>query len=608
MARRIRVLDQSTVNKIAAGEVVESPSSVIKELLENSLDAGAGNIIVRIEGGGAKRISVIDDGSGMSKSDVEIAFTRHSTSKIASIDDLERLETLGFRGEALASIAAVSQVELITREKGSPEDSGTRVVVSAGDMITLESVGCPAGTQVTVTDLFENVPARKKFLRSPNAEKARCIDMVSRLMMVHPKVGIKLEVEGRERFNSPPSDSLRDRVAAIIGPKTARSMIEVRGRSCGPVSVSGLISLPWDTRSNSGGITLSVLGRVVRNRPLVEAIRRGYGSRLMKGRFPLAVVELEISGDQVDVNVHPTKDIVKFGNEGAVMNCLESVVQETLFDSGKRSGKKRGREPLRAPFIDHPSQVSDIKVDRSPVQVPLLDGEIRPQETGLDPWSEVPVVEGMQRLPPALPEDPTEAKIRIIGQLDRSYILCELGGDLLLVDQHAAHERIRLEMLKAKYNQTHHGIQELLEPIHVELDPSAISMFKEISPGLSELGFMIEEFGEDCIVVRGLPQFMGRTEAHEVVKDILTGHESHEGCSPPDQEFQPLDLPIRERILALTACRGAIRAHRPLSLNEMEDLLGDLMSCEVPLHCAHGRPTMIRLPLSILERWFRRIL
>jgi DNA mismatch repair protein MutL len=204
--------------------------------------------------------------------------------------------------------------------------------------------------------------------------------------------------------------------------------------------------------------------------------------------------------------------------------------------------------------------------------------------------------------------DPSSLRLRIIGQLDRSYILCELGGDLLLVDQHAAHERVRLEMLKAKFNQSHHGIQELLEPIHLELDPSALSVFKDMNSGLSELGFLIESFGEDCIVIRGLPQFMGRTEAHEVVRDILTGHESHDGCSPPDQEFQPADLPMKERILALTACRGAIKAHAPLSLREMEDLLTDLLACDVPLHCAHGRPTMIRLPLSILERWFRRVL
>jgi DNA mismatch repair protein MutL len=608
MARRIRVLDQSTVNKIAAGEVVESPSSVVKELVENSLDAGSKSIKVQIEGGGLKRISVIDDGRGMSRSDVEVAFTRHSTSKISNINDLESLRTLGFRGEALASIAAVSHVELISREQEASEDSGTRAVVSAGEMVTLETIGCPLGTQISVTDLFENVPARKKFLRSTNSERARCIDMVSRLMMVHPEVGIGLEVEGQERFNSPSSDDLRNRIASILGAKTARSMIELAGKDTDQIKVSGLISLPWDTRSNSGGITLAVQGRVVKNRPLVEAIRRGYGSRLMKGRFPLAVVNLDITMDKVEVNVQPTKDIVKFGNENAVMNCLESAVQETLFSSAKRHKKTQQKKSIKAPFIDEPSQISDYRIDRTPVQVPLMEGEVRPQETGSDPWAEVPAVEGMQRLPPALPEDPTDLKVRIIGQLDRSYILCELGGDLLLVDQHAAHERIRLEMLKSKYNQRHHGIQELLEPIHIELEPSAVASFKDMGKGLSDMGFLIEDFGDDCIVIRGLPQFMGQTEAHEVVRDLLTGNESHEGCSPPDQEFQPFDLPIRERILALTACRGAIKAHKPLSLREMEDLLSDLLSCEVPLHCAHGRPTMIRLPLSILERWFRRVL
>ncbi|MBN1539261.1 MAG: hypothetical protein JW939_03885, partial [Candidatus Thermoplasmatota archaeon] len=249
-----------------------------------------------------------------------------------------------------------------------------------------------------------------------------------------------------------------------------------------------------------------------------------------------------------------------------------------------------------------------IRIDRSPVQIPLMEGEIRPQEVGADPWSEVPVVEGLERLPPTLPEDPGSLKMRIIGQLDRSYILCELGADLLLVDQHAAHERIRLEELKKRYNTSHQGVQELLEPVHLELDTSSISRFSSMGEELARLGFVIEPFGDNCMVMRGLPRFMGRTEAHEVVRDLLMGNESHEGCSPPDAEFEPLDLPLKDRLMALTACRGAIKAHQQLSLREMEDLLSDLLRCEVPLHCAHGRPTMIRLPLSILEKWFRRVL
>ncbi|MGA1793242.1 MAG: DNA mismatch repair endonuclease MutL [Thermoplasmatota archaeon] len=610
MPRRIRVLDQATVNKIAAGEVVESPSSVIKELIENSIDAGSRNIKVQIEGGGLKRITVIDDGGGMAREDVEVAFTRHSTSKITNIDDLGGLETLGFRGEALASIAAVSNVEMVSREVASHDETGMKAVVSGGRMLVLEPVGCPAGTKISVTELFENVPARKKFLRSVNAERARCIDLVSRLMMVHPEVGIRLEVEGEERLNSPPTKDIRERVASILGMKTARSMLQISDDN-GPVRIEGLVSLPWDTRSNSAGITLSIHGRVIRNRSLVEAIRRGYGSRLMKGRFPLAVVMLEISKDQLDVNVHPTKDIVKFGNEGAVLNCLESAVSRALFSSTKKQGRKRSRieeVKRKVPFLDGPVESSRLKVDRTPVQVPLMEGEVRPQEIGADPWREVPVVEGIKRLPPALPEDTSSLKVRIIGQLDRSYILCELGSDLLLVDQHAAHERIRLEMLKNRFNRSRQGTQELLEPVHLELEPASMAMFGQMGGSLAELGFSIETFGDDCLVIRGLPHFMGRTEAHEVVRDLLSGNESHDGCSPPDMEFQPLDLPMKDRLIALTACRGAIKAHQPLSLKEMEDLLHELLQCEVPLHCAHGRPTMVRLPLSILERWFRRVL
>ncbi|MEA3559255.1 MAG: DNA mismatch repair endonuclease MutL [Candidatus Thermoplasmatota archaeon] len=606
MSRRIRVLDRSTVNKIAAGEVVESPFSVLKELMENSLDAGAKSINIEVDEGGLRRIKVSDDGSGMSREDVQVAFTRHSTSKIGDIDDLEKLSTLGFRGEALASIAAVSQVELVTREPGS--EAGTRAVVSAGNMLELEEVGCPQGTSITVTGLFENVPARKKFLRSISAEKARCIDVVSRAMMVHPEVGFKLATDGQERLSGPSTDDLRERVAAVLGPKTARSMIWMEPGPDGPVQIQGLLSLPWETRSNTAGMTLSVNGRVVKNRAVIEAVRSGYGSRLMKGRFPLAVLFIDIEGKQIDVNVHPTKDLIKFSNEGALLNLVGSKVSSALFTSyRKKKREEMAGEHARAPPVRSGSGPV-IRVNRKPVQVPLMEGEVRPQETGDDPWREVPAVEGMNRLPPALPEDIEDLRVRIIGQLDRSYILCEIGSDLLLVDQHAAHERIRLEYLKKRSNEGGGGIQELLDPIHIELDPAAIERLASMEKNLDEIGFRTEGFGDNCIVLRALPEFMGKMEAHTVLTDLLTGNESHEGCSPPDQEFTPMDLPIRERVLALTACRGAIKAHQNLSLKEMEDLISDLLKCEVPLHCAHGRPTMIRLPLSVLERWFKRVL
>lgn len=602
MPRRIRILDQTTVNKIAAGEVVESPASVIKELVENSLDAESTIIQVEVDDGGMGMIKVVDNGCGMSREDVEVAFTRHSTSKIEMIDDLEKLSTLGFRGEALASISAVSQVELITRE--SDEEQGTRAVVSAGRMLDIHDAGCPKGTSIKVRDLFENVPARKKFLRSRSAEKARCIDTVSRIMLARPDVGFRLKVDGEQRLNGPGTNDLRERVAEVLGPKTARSMSWMEPGPDGPVQVAGLFSLPWETRSNTAGITLAVNGRVVKNRSIVESIKRAYGSRLMKGRFPIAVVHMDVDGRQIDVNVHPSKDIIKFSNEAAILNLVESRISKTIFGSMM---KKRGRSPSisTAPDLSAPSGLP--KVARRKVQVPLMEGEVRPQETPDGPWGEVPVVEGVQQLPPTLPENLPAQKVRIIGQLDRSYILCEIGQDLLLVDQHAAHERIRLEYLKSRSNNIKIGIQELLEPVHIEMDPAMKENHSSLKQSLDETGFITEDFGEDCIVLRALPEFMGRMEAHTVLSDLLSGNESHDGCSPPDQEFTPDDLPVKERIIALTACRGAIKAHQRLSLKEMEDLISDLLECEVPLHCAHGRPTMIRLPLSILERWFRRV-
>jgi DNA mismatch repair protein MutL len=297
------------------------------------------------------------------------------------------------------------------------------------------------------------------------------------------------------------------------------------------------------------------------------------------------------------------------------MNFIESVVSSTLFSgrssvpSGRRKTKDRITAETPEPIDEEgvflsPSRVG-TEIKRTPRQIPLMEGEVRPQETIKCPWDQVPAIEGMDRLPPAIPESP--GRITIIGQLDRSYILCEIGQDLLLIDQHAAHERIRFEMIKSKRSGDKAVIQELLDPIQVEMDGRSMENLEMIADELEALGFVLEPFGTDMVTVRGLPRFMGRTEGHDVLKDMLTGNEHHEGCSYPDDSFR-IELPMKERLIALSACRGAIKAHQRLSLREMEDLIRDLMECEVPLHCAHGRPTMVRLPLRMLEKWFRRIL
>jgi DNA mismatch repair protein MutL len=603
--RRIRVLDSVTVNKIAAGEVVESPSSVIKELVENSLDADPKRISIMIEGGGIDRISVQDDGWGMSSEDATTAFLRHATSKIASIEDLSAISTLGFRGEALAAISAVSRVEMTTRERGSSE--GTRIVVQAGKMLACEPVGCPEGTSVTVSDLFANVPARRKFLKSPQSEKARCIDNAMRFALVRPDVGFKVVVDGETRIESPFGEDLRSRAASVLGPKASKGMREIGPLDCGIARVRGLSSLPWDTRSNSAGITISVSGRIVRNRSLVDAIRHGYGSKLMKGRYPLAVIFIDLPADRTDVNIHPTKEIIKFSDEPSVLRCIERAVGRALF--GGPAEPVRGKSAPQPPAPSSPIfEGSMVRPSDRPKQVPLLEGEVRPTEVQTSQWEDIPLIDGLTKLPPALPEDAKGLRMRIIGQLDRSYILCELGSDLVLVDQHAAHERIRLEALRSKSIGTSFPVQELIDPIVLDLDPSSMAALMAISDGLKGLGFALEGFGKGSLVVTGLPSFMGRIEGQGVLLDLAGAGDPHEGCGPPDPAFLPESVPMRDRIINLTACRGAIKAHHQLSLKEMEELMEDLLRCEVPLHCAHGRPTMIRLPLSALERWFKRVL
>ncbi len=602
--RRIRVLDSVTVNKIAAGEVVESPASVVKELVENSLDAGSQHITVEIEGGGIERIAVRDDGCGMSPEDAVAAFLRHSTSKITAIEDLSSISTLGFRGEALASISAVSRVEMTTRERGSPE--GTRIVVQAGKMSTCDPVGCPEGTAIVVSDLFSNVPARRKFLKGPQAEKARCIDIAMRFALVRTEVGFMVRSEGETRIECPSGEDLRSRAASVLGVKTAKGMRDLGPLDCGIARVHGLTSLPWDTRSNSAGITISVSGRVVRNRSLVEAIRSGYGRKLMKGRYPLSVISIDIPADRTDVNIHPTKDLIKFSDEPSVLRCLERAVGRALF--GGPPGPVAERAPRQGPKGTPALEPARVRPSTTPRQVPIIEGEVRPNEAPTDQWEDVPVIEGLAKLPPALPENASNLRLRIIGQLDRSYILCELGSDLVLVDQHAAHERVRLEALRAKHAGPTFPVQELIEPIVMDMDPSAIAALSSLSEGLRSLGFAMEGFGKGSLMVTGLPSFMGRIEGQGVLLDLAGAGDPHEGCGPPDPAFLPESVPMKDRVINLTACRGAIKAHQQLSLNEMEQLMGDLLKCEVPLHCAHGRPTMIRLPMSALERWFKRVL
>jgi DNA mismatch repair protein MutL len=327
----------------------------------------------------------------------------------------------------------------------------------------------------------------------------------------------------------------------------------------------------------------------------------------MKGRFPLAVIFIDIPPDRTDVNIHPTKDLIKFSDEGSVLRCVERAVGKAVFGAPSEP-RHREEGAMRPDAATSLFEGSVVRTDRSPRQVPLLEGEMRPNEVRMDRWEDLPVMEGLPKLPPALPDDARGLRLRIIGQLDRSYILCELGADLVLVDQHAAHERVRLEMLRAKHSSSSFPVQELIEPIVLDIGCAAFEVLSNLSDGLRSLGFTMEGFGKGSVVVTGLPSFMGRTEGEGVLLDLAGISRERDLCGPPDPEFLPNSVTLRERVITLTACRGAIKAHQNMSLNEMEALMSDLLECEVPLHCAHGRPTMIRLPHSALERWFKRVL
>ncbi len=618
---KIFVLDTLTANSIAAGEVVERPASVVKELVENSLDAGASVIHVEIRQGGIAFIRITDNGCGMDEEDARISFMRHATSKIRSIDDLESITSLGFRGEALASIAAVAKVRLETRQIG--QDSGTLVEIAAGEILALRPTGCPEGTSITIENLFFNTPARFKFLKKDSSEAAAVADVLERIALARPDVSFRLVSQGAELLHTPGNNDLKSAIFAVFGKTAAHESMPIEYEQS-PVKISGFIGTPEAARNSRSWQCFYVNGRLVRSRAISAALDEAYATHLMKRKFPLSVILLEVPAPLVDVNVHPQKMEVRFWDEQSIFRAIYHAVQNSLQNHGAvvegvniHAKADQSFQSASAPGISYQQPALEFDTLHLPVagsQEALLNGQsgllkdsesISGQNFGMNS-ANIPI--NSDRSNDLAPFDQTEqTKItinslrsaRIIGQLFATYLLLEQDDDLLLCDQHAAHERILFEQLVARHRaRGPAAVQPLLVPQSMPVSAREQAVLLAEQEVLLSIGFEYESFGPQTVLIRAIPDGGRYQLAPQAALRVALDSLMSEKIKSEDQ--------ISELYYSM-ACKAAIKAHDLLHPDEMNRLLNDLLELDDPYHCPHGRPILIRISRYELEKQFKRI-
>ncbi len=579
----IHVLAEDVVAQIAAGEVIERPASVIKELLENALDAGATHIHISLNGDGRKRIQVSDDGSGIPAGEAELAFTRHATSKLLNPEDLYCIRTLGFRGEALASISAVSQLTATTRHRD--DQVGTTLQIEGGRIQQRRSVGAPGGTVITVENLFFNTPARLKFMKKEATEKRHIAEIVSRYAMAYPQVRFILEQDGREVFRTNGSGSLADVIVSAMGLDGVKNMLEVDDTQ-GDIRVYGFTSAPSMNRADRSRITLFVNGRWIQDTSLTYAVIQAYHTLLMTGRFPVAVLMIAMPPEEVDVNVHPTKAEVRFHEHDAVFSAVQRAVRRAVIDQAQTPSLRSRRYAIdENAWQPHRQMDMDLPLD-SP-------GQHARQRTGeaADPTA---IPEGAEA--PTMPR--TLPLLRVVGQVGAAYIVAEGPAGLYLIDQHAAHERILYEQFMAEYHRQETLAQYALAAQTVQVAPDEARLLEENLGLLGELGFELEPFGPNVFIIRSVPAMLADGDPVEVVAGIV---------DDLAQGNKPGMGTVEEKIVLRVCKTAAVKAGQILSFEQMQGLIRQLERCQTPLTCPHGRPTMIHMSNAQLEHEFGRI-
>ena len=590
-AMPIHILPDEVASQIAAGEVVERPASVVKELLENALDADATHITITVEGAGKRLIEVADNGTGITAEELPLAVTRHATSKLTSAEDLFRVQTLGFRGEALASIGSVSHLTITSRPRGA--EVGTQLRVDGGHSGEPQSVGAPAGTVIRVEDLFFNVPARLKFLKSDRTERRQIDTLVTRYALAYPQVRFHLRQEGRNALQTSGKGDRREVLAALYGVEIAKQMLEVIFDD-DTLAIRGFTSPTSLTRSNRREIVFFVNGRPVQDVALTTALVQAYHTMLMVGRYPMAALFLEMPPQLVDVNVHPTKAEVRFRDRDAVFRGVGRAVRRALLahtpipEVDRLSSQMRWRPA----WGGTPSREVDPAWGLSaglPAGAESAAGVENPP--GADGLGDVSAPEGQ----PPLPETGVPL-LRLIGQIGLTYLVAEGPDGLYLIDQHAAHERVLFEKFMRQRAETIPA-QSLLEPVTVELPPAAARLLEEQLPIIQNLGFQVELFGQGMFLVRAIPTLLGNLDPAAALRVLVEDFEGDE---------TPLEAEIEAKIIARVCKRAAVKAGQALSPDEQLALLRDLERCQSPRTCPHGRPTMIHLSVDLLERQFGR--
>ncbi len=574
----IQILSEEVASQIAAGEVIERPSSVVKELIENALDAGADQITILIREAGKRLVEIIDNGTGIPAEELNLAVHRHATSKLTSAADLFRVSTLGFRGEALASIGSVSHLTVLSRVQ--KDDLGGSIRVEGGEIQPLSELGIPPGTTVRVEHLFYNVPARLKFLKTDRTEKRHVNDLVSRYCLANPEVRFKLYQDEDLVFQSSGSGDLREVISAVYGVKTAKQMIEVIYED-GSLTVKGFISPPGLTRSNRREMIFYVNGRPVQDPALSKAVTQAYHTLVMKGRYPISVLFLALPPEKVDVNVHPTKAEVRFEDKGEMFKAVGRGVRRALLAHTpvQEINNLRGVNLWGAQSLGH-----------------------RPGQRGVDPaWGMLENNGGEEGfMPPSnsnqIPAPITTPILRLIGQVAATYLIAEGPDGLYLIDQHAAHERILFEKFNANRGEKTIS-QVLLNSVVVDFPPSSADLVLEQLSLLRELGFDLEEFGPGSFVIRAVPGLLQGSSPEGMLRAAVEDLEEDE---------TPLEKNIEAKIIARVCKRAAVKAGQILSPEEQKQLLLDLEICQSPRTCPHGRPTMIHLSVDLLERKFGR--
>ena len=619
---KIIQLSPHVANLIAAGEVVERPASVVKELLENAVDAGATQVTVEIRDGGMTFLRVTDNGCGMAADDARTAFLRHATSKLRTAEDLAAIATMGFRGEALAAIASVSRIDLLTKTAGAI--AGTSLSLEAGNIAEESEAGCPDGTTIIVRDLFFNTPARMKFMKSDTVEGGKVASAVQMQALAHPEVAFRFIRDGKEVLSTPGTGSLKAAVYCVYG-RDSGKMVPLNSK-WEQFTLTGFVSKPSDARPSRALQTFFVNDRPVKSRLLIAALEEAYRNQIMVGKFPACVLHLTVPASAVDVNVHPAKTEVKFLNEKAVFDCVHYGVLGALNKAPDRPqvALKPNPAPVAAPVPkqenffrtmnaqEYKAFTSAVKDAPKPSAVAAAATALAVEETKLPPLREtvilptaapvakpipvpqpVPLLEEPEQV--VIPAMPVDLPWRFVGELYNSYIIVEQGEEAYLIDKHAAHERILFEKLKA--NQEAISSQTLLTPVAHRLNADSIAILLENQPLLEELGFEIQEFGENTLLIRQIPMDLDDSQAADALEtlaaDLLSGRKESKDS-------------VRDELLHTVACKAAIKAGWVSSEQELLKLAEQVLSREDLKHCPHGRPICITLSKKQLEKQFKR--